>query len=330
MQGNQAGTEASAKLLREIYKIRWRTYRSELKRCQDEVTEEAVHDLRVATRRLLALIDLLRAVAPHPRLRKLRRTLKDQLNDLNGLRDTQVMLIAVSESLDDFPEIEFFQKFLHKREKRLLRSTGKAIKSFKHSGFSKRMATIRKKILKKKLNTVPDSQLLQAADDQFGVVLHRYHHVDPSNPATIHRMRVAFKKFRYIVEIIRPLIPTLPEENLNPMHDYQSAMGNIQDAEVMLSTFQDFAERDVSYNPASVLQYYEQRHSKIINAFIEDMHQVNIFWRSTPEDVFPWETGKNPTSESVGAGSGHENDENGEQDEAESEARESKDNFSVQ
>ena len=133
MEEKQENSRENTNFLQDMYKVRWRTYRSELKRCQAEPTEEAVHDLRVATRRLLALIDLLRDIAPNPRLQKLRQTLKKQFDSLNDLRDTQVMLVETLESLDELLELEPFQKYLNKRERRLLRSTAKSIKAFKYS-----------------------------------------------------------------------------------------------------------------------------------------------------------------------------------------------------
>lgn len=320
MKEKQVSSRENTNFLKKVYKARWRTYRSKLKRCQTEPTEETVHDLRIATRRLLALIDLLRAIAPHPRLQKLRKTLKNQLDDLDDLRDTQVMLVETSESLEELPEIEPFQKFLYKRERRLLRSTAKAIKHFKYSGVKKRMDNVRKKILKQKLDTILNSLLLQTADDQFGAVIRCYQLLDPANPATIHRTRVSFKKFRYMVEIVHPLIPNYPENHFKLMHEYQGVMGDIQDMEVLLSTFEDFAERDASYNPKPVFRYYQNRYKDFINAFIEDMHQVYMFWRTDPDTPFPWESRPQqdkPTEPSPG----REKDENGKQAEAEVDAQ---------
>jgi len=291
MEEKQESSTENTDFLRKIYKTRWRTYRGELERCQAEPTEEAVHDLRVATRRLLALIDLLRAITPNPRLQKLRRTLKEQLDAMDDLRDTQVMLVETSESLNELPELEPFQKYLQKRERRLLHSTAKAIKSFKYSSVRKQLETIRKRRLKGKSGANSNDLLLRAVDDQFGAVISRSQRIDPAHPATIHRMRVAFKKFRYMVEIVQPLLPNLPTENFERMHAYQSAMGDIQDVEVFLAAFDDFAERDASYNPEPVLHYYQQRHEDSIKAFIEDMGQVSTFWRSAPEAAFPWESG---------------------------------------
>jgi CHAD domain-containing protein len=321
----EENSKENTNFLQEIYKVRWQTYRSELKHCQIDPTEEAVHDLRVATRRLLALIDLLRDITSNPHLQKLRRALKKQLDNLDDLRDTQVMLVETSESLGELPELEPFQKYLNKREKRLLRATAKAIKSFKYSGIRKQMDMVRKKVLKQKLDTISSNLLLHAADNRFGAVMRRYQRVDQANPTTIHRMRIAFKKFRYMVEIIRPYVPGFPEDHFRFMHEYQGVMGDIQDMEVFLSAFEDFAERDASYDPKPVLRYYRQRHKESINTFIEDMHQVNTFWRSTPEAAFPWET-RQQQEEAASKGKttelpvGQENEKSGEQVRAESEA----------
>ncbi len=72
---------------------RYGKYQVEHNRCKAEFSEEAVHDLRVATRRLLAIVDLLRIIAPAPNLQKLRGLLKVQLDSLDELRDTQVLLV---------------------------------------------------------------------------------------------------------------------------------------------------------------------------------------------------------------------------------------------
>ena len=72
-------------LLLDSLTERWQTLRSELKRCQKQYSEEAVHDLRVATRRLISTLDLLASVLPEAKLRKARRALKKQLEMLGPL-----------------------------------------------------------------------------------------------------------------------------------------------------------------------------------------------------------------------------------------------------
>jgi CHAD domain-containing protein len=282
--------DSGTSLLIETLETRWKTYRNELKRCQKEPSEEAIHDLRVVTRRLLALVDMLRAVSPHPRFQKMRRTFKDQLDNLDDLRDTQVMLMEVSETVDVLPELTPFQEYLTKREKRFLRSTAKEIKLFKSRGFRKRIDSTHKALLKKKGKGFQQEILLQIVDDAYEAALRRYRRIEPTQPGTIHRLRIAFKKFRYMVEIVHPLVPDFPEDNFEHMHAYQGMMGDIQDLEILLAAFQDFADNDTSYNLEPVHQFYQQRHTEVVNAFIKGMHQINTFWRPKAESDYPWQT----------------------------------------
>ena len=53
-------------------------------------------NVRVATRRLLAVMDMLRILDPHPRVQKVRRTLKQQLD---ALRETEAYLRSVLDTM---------------------------------------------------------------------------------------------------------------------------------------------------------------------------------------------------------------------------------------
>ncbi len=86
-------------LLIESLDSRWRKYKTELKNCRRNFSEEAVHDFRVSIRRLLAFLEMLRSILEYPKIRKIRRELKEQLVDLDDLRDTQTLLVDVSGSM---------------------------------------------------------------------------------------------------------------------------------------------------------------------------------------------------------------------------------------
>ena len=73
-------------LLLDSLNTRWGKYKAELKTCRREFSEEAVHDFRVAARRLLAFLDLLRMMFQDRGIKKTRRVLKDQLDALDDLR----------------------------------------------------------------------------------------------------------------------------------------------------------------------------------------------------------------------------------------------------
>src|SRR5512138_1577832 len=119
---DQFPTLPANQLLLEALDQRWKNYRAELKRCRAEFSNEAVHDLRSAARRMLALIQLLNSISPRPRLEKLNRAFKDQVVEFNDLRDTQVILAEVSESIQELPQLQEFEHYLQDVEKRLLKA----------------------------------------------------------------------------------------------------------------------------------------------------------------------------------------------------------------
>lgn len=273
-------------LLLEATDNRWQTYREQIKTCRREFSEEAVHDLRVAARRLLALVDLIRAIAPHPRLQKIRKALKGQLDEFDGLRDTQVMLAEVSENLETLPELKPIRQILQKRERRFLREAEEIIEDLKPAGIARRLEKTRAMIAQTQAGPAFNALVLQAVDEAYDTVLQRYAWIHASQPATIHRTRIAFKRFRYMVEIIHPLLPDFPRANFKRMHDYQTAMGEIQDVEVLLFTLEEMTEIE---NIEVIRRHYKQRHEQLIAAFMKEKSQVETFWRSTSEQPFPWQ-----------------------------------------
>jgi len=275
-------------VLLEALEARWGKFRTELKTCQKEFSEEAVHDLRVATRRLLAYFDLFRAIIPHKRIQKIRRALKDQLDELDDLRDVQVMLVDVSESMQELPDLKPFQVHLRKEEKQLLRHTQKLVKVRGIKSLSKRVKKVREMALELPGENL-DQQILSAVDIAFARVLQAYSIVDVKHVASIHTLRIAFKKFRYSVEIAHYLLANFPQSNFERMHEYQSRMGDIQDLEVASQHLTDLDTSASLPGLELVTAHYASRLQTAVFNFIEDKGEVLVFWRKSPDQSFPWE-----------------------------------------
>jgi len=281
---------------------RWNDYRAQSKTCRREFSEEAVHDLRVAGRRLMAVLDIVRTVNPHPRVQKTRRFLKEQLDDLDELRDVQVMLVEVSETIERMPQLRSFQEHLQKREKRLLRTALKQVRASKPSGWNKRIDKIQSALEKESHKPDFQARLLQTVDNAYIRTTQAYDQMDGAQAATIHRVRIAFKKFRYMAEIAMPMVPDPPESYFKSMHDYQSAMGDIQDVEVFLNSLTDFAERmphpagtdDASLDLKPIRRFYKKRHTELVAAYFEDKGELSTFWRPAIDQPFPWEKNYDP------------------------------------
>jgi CHAD domain-containing protein len=266
---------------------RWEKYCTDLKTCRAEFSEVAVHDLRVATRRLLAALELIRTLDPHPRVKKLRSNLKSQLDGFDNLRDVQVMLADISGNIESLPELEPFQQYLQKREKRLLRAAEKHVRAIKLSAFNKRLLKVRETLAAIPADDLPP-RLLKAVDEAYLTVKQRYGLMDPARPATIHSVRVAFKKFRYMVECIQPTLPNFPVTRLKSMQNYQTLMGSIHDAEVFLDTLANFSARHDQFEPEPVRHLYEKTFAQTLSVYLAKKGKLDTFWRATPETDFPW------------------------------------------
>jgi CHAD domain-containing protein len=290
MNINDANTTKpdAAQLLLDGMEKNWRKYLTELERCREEFSNEAIHDFRVAARRVMAVIRLLNTMSPRHRLRKIIRTLKEQLDDLDDLRDTQVILAEISETVHELPELQIFQERQKRQEDKLFRVLRKKIKKFSIQELSKRMRKTHDSFLTGTSDDLGPT-VLQVVDDAYGITKERLSSVDQVRPITIHRVRIAFKTFRYMVETVHPLLNDFPEINLKYMHDYQSLMGDVQDAEVFLQTLIDFSEHASLIDLDAIHRYYERRHAEAISAYAEDMNQLHTFWRPTPDQPFPWE-----------------------------------------
>jgi CHAD domain-containing protein len=60
--------------------------------------------------------------------------------------------------------------------------------------------------------------------------------VTAADPGALHRARVAFKRYRYAVEVAAPLLPEPAQSIVPSMKRFQDELGAIQDATVLIDT----------------------------------------------------------------------------------------------
>jgi CHAD domain-containing protein len=265
---------------------RWHTFRAELKRCQKQYSEAAVHDLRVATRRLISTLDLVRGIHPEANLRKARRALKRQLDMFDPLRDVQVQLLAVDKMLASFPELQGFYNALVMRERKLVRRLSVELKGVKTGKIKKGIAGAAVQL--EALRDTPAVQqqrrteAIRVVEVAFNQVVERKQAIDPSDSASIHRMRVAFKRFRYVVESLVPVLDHVTGKQLRAMNAFQGSMGDIQDAEVLLISVLTFARKSGPEREASlarVLEELSRRRTALIDTFLGAADTLFTFWK---------------------------------------------------
>ncbi len=215
-----------------------RRYRKRLERCRKKFSPGAVHALRIESRRILALLDLLDAMRYRGSRSKLRKVIKKRLDSFDELRDTQVQLRLLRAIEPDFPQARAWAACLRRREQKLVRRLNRRVKSMKYARLNRRLKDLERPFRKcAGVGSGGRSGALASAALRriFAGVAARRRKVHRDSPATIHRLRVAFKRFRYVSELLHPLVPDLTPRKLARMKTYQAAAGDIQDLEVLLA-----------------------------------------------------------------------------------------------
>src|SRR6185503_11427968 len=78
----------------------------------------------------------------------------------------------------------------------------------------------------------------------FATLVSRRKAIDPAHPETIHRTRIAFKKFRYMMESLSPDFTGLGKRQLLVLARYQQRMGILQDLEIIERCIAGFVRQD--------------------------------------------------------------------------------------
>jgi CHAD domain-containing protein len=271
------------KHLGDSLKTQWRRYCKRLRRCHERFSRDAVHDVRVETRRLLSTIELLGAFIPEHDIQKVRRALKRHLDIFDQLRDTQVQLGYVGRMADSFPDAHAFYDWLRKREARFTRTTRKAVKNIKTKRLGRCLAAFEKEIRlqRKRISCERAFAIVQRAINQaFARVAQRCRHVQADDTRTIHRTRIAFKRFRYMIKGLAPLLPAVTEEHRRAMRGYQCMMGDIQDMEVLLAALDKFVQKE-EVNAASARRLKQELvrwRRMLIQIYLNAAGRLRRFW----------------------------------------------------
>lgn len=272
-----------------------RRFRKRLERCRKHASESAVHELRVETRRLLALLDLLESLHLEGSLKKLRKEFKKRLDDFDELRDTQVQLRLLRPLWDQFPEAQNLRTILRAGEQELISRLGRRIKDTKNARLSRRLKEIERRLEQSAGAAARDASGAVAADAArmvFARVASLRRRARRNAPSTLHRMRVAFKRYRYLNELLQPFLPQLTDDRLERMRLYQGAAGEIQDLEVLLDRLAALAgERRLRVSEIKNLRRELQLRRRLaVEAFLSGIDELNDFRPDNSKSADPKQT----------------------------------------
>jgi CHAD domain-containing protein len=245
-------TPQEREVLLQAFRKRWKRFDKELNSSQKKISEDGVHDLRVAIRRYEAVLDVYQAFRGRIRIHEGLAELNFLLEPLGELRNAQVQRGMVESLLGEVKFSTFqFHRYLSRRVEKRLNQLVKRMGTFEPrvntviyekviadlsesvSGPVRTRATVpvENKISKKVLKKFLDATALFQAPIENNLDL-----------VSLHKMRLAYKKFRYATEVLQDPLGTVGEELFEQMHQYQDQLGKIHDLDLLIQQTQKFID----------------------------------------------------------------------------------------
>lgn len=260
----------------------FKLYSKRFKLVKSAFSEESVHDIRVSIRRLAALVNLINAVLPNDYLDDVIKILKKQVSIFSPLRDTQVQLIKVEKLLKDCPMLEFYRN-------ELLRTEEKQIEELKDITLHLKSIDLEGLIFFHRyyMNThlekyeVHFLDFVDVAYRAYMKVADRYDDSTIDNLKSVHKTRLAFKGFRYTMELLGPYLNQKKDYYMQ-LKSFQTIMGEIQDNCVIVDKMEAYIEKRtyltyMDYNSAKDMLLEERL--QLLKKYFGNGDMIKGFWK---------------------------------------------------
>jgi CHAD domain-containing protein len=194
--------------------------------------EEAIHDLRVAIRRLRTLLKMARKLYGRWHADVVRRAFADVQRATGELRDEEVL----EETLSDVGNAPAFTTWLEKRRARE-RKLRRAVVTRLERGDLDRARLLLKALL---VFPVPPKSDIDLARFARRTVERAQRGVDAKRDVTIedvvglHDLRIAYKELRYSIELLADALPIDQRAMLEPATVFQKRLGELHDVDVAI------------------------------------------------------------------------------------------------
>lgn len=196
------------------------------------LSADPVHDLRVALRRCRSMAEGMHALDPHPAWKKMRKMGKDLFGALGGLRDCHVMIdwTARIGAVED-PVTQALTSHFKQQERTFQQHVERALQRFNRKQWERWAVSLPLRSARVPLGSTP-FQCLALEHWARARTLQRTA-LKTGNPPAIHRLRIALKKFRYVVE---NFLPGLHKDWAGGLKKMQDLLGEIHDFDLLWET----------------------------------------------------------------------------------------------
>jgi len=246
---------------------------------------DAVHDMRVGTKRLRESMRLFRPVLPRARAKRYLRTI-DRLNDTLGqARDPDVLLVALAdlEQVCACPgRLSSVTERLRTQRVEAQANVVACLDGLEQSRFWRRFRRFTDRLRETSERTtvwrlaqevVPD-RLMRALELEPAARR-------PDAPEALHRLRITVKRVKYAIEPFRALFDGALDPAYVLISDLQDALGDTHDADVLLGLLQpvaDTATEDAAAVACCVEVIHKRRGARFQDALmlLDEMRERDV------------------------------------------------------
>jgi len=199
--------------------------------------DEAIHDLRVAIRRLRTLLKMARPLFGRWHSDAVRQAFAEVMQATGELRDEEVL----EETLEGVSQDQAFATWLGRRsarERKLRRNVLARIER----GDLDRARLMLKALLVFPFDPSRNSDLSRFARrtvERARRVVEKDRDVPPEDTLGLHELRISYKELRYSIELLSEALPLDARAMLEPAVVFQKRLGEIHDADVAIEVIKN-------------------------------------------------------------------------------------------
>jgi CHAD domain-containing protein len=198
-----------------------------------ETDDEAVHDLRVALRRMRTVLEIGRDVLGPFHADEVRRALRDVQRATGALRDEEVLLALLASLGVEAPDVAAWLEGRRRRERRLRRALVRLLQSGALGGGRQLLSALLAFRIKPSRDKRVQKYARRAVEGARREV-DRRRGARPDDPEALHRLRIAYKRLRYTVETFADVLPEDVAVLAQGAARMQSRLGDLHDVDVAL------------------------------------------------------------------------------------------------
>jgi CHAD domain-containing protein len=201
-------------------------------RVVESADDEAIHDLRVAIRRLRTLLKMARPLFGRWHADAVRKAFAEVMRATGDLRDEEV-LEETLEDVSDHPAFATWLSARAARERKLRRNVLVRIER----GDLDRARLMLKALLVFPFDPERNEDLSKFARrtvERARRVVEKGRDVPPEDTIGLHNLRISYKELRYSIELLSEALPLDARAMLDPAVVFQKRLGEIHDADVAI------------------------------------------------------------------------------------------------